>query len=235
MEFDPALNARPILPVWSPSGDRIASWRHAAEGIEVHIWNASNGQLLRGFKLSSVGPVRWSPDGTRLAVLELGGFLQRSAGRRASRWPSPAGFRAAWPLGPRRRKMRSAVLRAATQCRRKDPQGGAREHSSQPAAVCSRRVMRASRDTAAALPTRRPLRARHDLSCAALVHTEELLDRRAVEVSGCHGTQGAEDFVKSMKAGGLGGHGGTPALLHVRERSGIMAFSGAAGGGAYHV
>ena len=35
-------------------------------------------------------------------------------------------------------------------------------------------------------------------------HTEELLDRRAVEVSGCHGTQGAEDFVKSMKPGWLG-------------------------------
>ena len=52
------------------------------------------------------------------------------------------------------------------------------------------------------------LEARHDLSCAALAHTEELLDRRAVEVSGCHGTQGAEDFIKSMKAGGLGGHGG---------------------------
>ena len=50
---------------------------------------------------------------------------------------------------------------------------------------------------------------RHDLSCAALAHTEEFLDRRAVEVSACHGTQGAEDFVKSMKAGGLGGHGGS--------------------------
>ena len=42
----------------------------------------------------------------------------------------------------------------------------------------------------------------------APAHTEELLDRRAVELSGCHGPQGAEDFVKSMKAGGLGGHGG---------------------------
>ena len=52
------------------------------------------------------------------------------------------------------------------------------------------RVMRAS-----ATPLRRyrpqALEARHDLSCAALAHTEELLDRRAVEVSGCHGTQGA--------------------------------------------
>ena len=56
--------------------------------------------------------------------------------------------------------------------------------------------------------------ARHDLSCAALAHTEELLDRRAVEVSGCHGTQGAEDFVKSMKPGWLGGHGGGELLLY---------------------
>ena len=30
----------------------------------------------------------------------------------------------------------------------------------------------------------------------APAHTEELLDRRAVEAGGCHGTQGAEDFVK---------------------------------------
>ena len=42
-----------------------------------------------------------------------------------------------------------------------------------------------------------------------MAHTEELLDRRAVEVRGCHGTQGAEDFVKSMKPGVLGGHGGS--------------------------
>ena len=53
----------------------------------------------------------------------------------------------------------------------------------------------------------------------------------AVEVSGCHGPQGGKDFVKSMKPGWLGGHGGTPALLHVRERSGIMACPGAAVGG----
>ena len=49
---------------------------------------------------------------------------------------------------------------------------------------------------------------RHDLSCAAPAHTEEFLDRQAVEVSGCHGPRGAEDFVKSLKASGLGGHGG---------------------------
>ena len=78
------------------------------------------------------------------------------------------------------------------------------------------------------------LEARHDLSCAAPAHTEELLDRRAVELSGCHGPQGGENFFKSMKAGGLRGHGGTPALLHVRERSGIMACRGAAGEGVYH-
>ena len=54
------------------------------------------------------------------------------------------------------------------------------------AAVCSRRAMRASRDTAAALPTRRPSR-------SAMI---------------CRARQGAEDFIKSMKAGGLGEPGG---------------------------
>ena len=48
------------------------------------------------------------------------------------------------------------------------------------------------------------LETRHDLSCTALTHTEELLDRQAVELSECHGTQGAEDFVKSMKPGRVG-------------------------------
>ena len=38
------------------------------------------------------------------------------------------------------------------------------------------------------------LEAHHDLSCAALAHTEEFLYRRAVEVSGCHGTQGGRGF-----------------------------------------
>ena len=79
------------------------------------------------------------------------------------------------------------------------------------------------------------LKARHDLSCAAPAHTEELLDRQAVEAGGFDGTQGAEDFVKSLKLGWLGGgHGGAPALLHVRERSGIMARRGAAGGEVNH-
>ena len=53
------------------------------------------------------------------------------------------------------------------------------------------------------------LETRHDLSCAALAHTEELLDRQAVEVRGFDGPQGCEDLVKSMKPGGLGGHGGS--------------------------
>ena len=66
---------------------------------------------------------------------------------------------------------------------------------------------------------------------AALAHPKQFLDRQAVEAGGCHGTQGAEDFIKSFKPGGLGGHGGTPALLYVRERSGIMACPGAAGEG----
>ena len=39
-------------------------------------------------------------------------------------------------------------------------------------------------------------------------HTEEFLDRRAVEGGGCHSPQGGKDFVKSLKPGGLGGPGG---------------------------
>ena len=58
-------------------------------------------------------------------------------------------------------------------------------------AVCSRRAMRASRDTAAAFTGPWSLEIRHDLPCAALGTREEFLDRQAVEVSGCHGTQGA--------------------------------------------
>ena len=68
-------------------------------------------------------------------------------------------------------------------------------------------------------PAKRGTEARHDLSCAALAHTEEPLDRRAVEVSGCHGTQGAEDFIKSMKPGWLGENGQATALLHIMGRS----------------
>ena len=57
-------------------------------------------------------------------------------------------------------------------------------------------------------PAKRGTEACHDLSCAALAQTEEFLDRRAVEVSGCHRTQGAEDFIKSMKPNRLGRHSG---------------------------
>ena len=52
------------------------------------------------------------------------------------------------------------------------------------------------------------LEPRHDLSCAVLAHTEEFLDRLAVEAGGFDGPQGVEDFGKSMKPGGLGGYGG---------------------------
>ena len=68
----------------------------------------------------------------------------------------------------------------------------------------------------------------------ALAHPKQSLDCQAVEAGGFDGSRGGEDFVKSMKAGGLGGMGGAPALLYVRERSGIMACRGAAGGGVYH-
>ena len=54
----------------------------------------------------------------------------------------------------------------------------------------------------------------------------------ACQVAGVESPQGAEDFVKSMKPSWLGGNGQATALLHVRERSGIMACRGAAGEGA---
>ena len=44
------------------------------------------------------------------------------------------------------------------------------------------------------------------MSCAALAHTEELLDRQAGEVSGCHGLQGADtsDFAGSVRCDAVG-------------------------------
>ena len=53
------------------------------------------------------------------------------------------------------------------------------------------------------------------------------LTARTVEVSGFDTLQQCKNFFKSMKPGGLGGHGGAPTLLYVRERSGIMACLGA--------
>ena len=76
LAFDPALAARPFRPVWSPSGGLIASWQRAAGGVDVHLWRASSGELLRSFALSSVRRIRWSPDGTRLAALETRGALK---------------------------------------------------------------------------------------------------------------------------------------------------------------
>ena len=39
----------------------------------------------------------------------------------------------------------------------------------------------------------------------ALAHPKQFLDRQAVEAGGFDGPRGGEDFVKSMKAGWLGG------------------------------
>ena len=68
-------------------------------------------------------------------------------------------------------------------------------------------------------------------ACAALAHTEELLDRRAVEVSGCHGTQGAEDFVKSMKPGGFGRAWGDLLLYYMLGSDPALWPAGERGGG----
>ena len=75
LEFDPQQRPRLRLPVWSPLGSRIASQERGA----VNVWDAASGELLHSFGgLSTTTPyhVRWSPEGTRLAVLEFAGALK---------------------------------------------------------------------------------------------------------------------------------------------------------------
>ncbi|MCY4587348.1 MAG: hypothetical protein OXB98_15020 [Bryobacterales bacterium] len=76
LEFDLSQRFRLRGPVWSPMGTRIATQERGA----VHVWDASSGGLLRSFEglPTTVYPygVRWSPEGTRLAVLQLDGALK---------------------------------------------------------------------------------------------------------------------------------------------------------------
>ena len=74
LEFDPRQRARLFNPVWSPVGDLIAS----RELGSVNVWDSASGELLHSFGGISSYPnsVRWSADGTRLAVLETRGALQ---------------------------------------------------------------------------------------------------------------------------------------------------------------
>ena len=79
LEFDPQQRPRLRWPVWSPLGSRIASQEYGA----VNVWDAASGELLRSFEESStvmrpfnLSNVRWSPDGTRLAVLQFDGALK---------------------------------------------------------------------------------------------------------------------------------------------------------------
>ena len=62
------------------------------------------------------------------------------------------------------------------------------------------------------------------LCSAAFVRLDYLIEASEILCNGM-----AEDSIKSMKPSRLGGTGEVPALLHVRERSGIMACRGAAG------
>ena len=75
LEFDPQQRPRLLGPVWSPVGDLIASQERGA----VNVWDAASGELLHSFGGLSTTTryhVRWSPEGTRLAVLEFGGALK---------------------------------------------------------------------------------------------------------------------------------------------------------------
>ena len=77
LEFDPSQLPRLFAPVWSPVGDLIASQEPGAGS--VNVWDASSGELLRSFEKSSTSfftQFRWSPDGTRLAVLDPDGALE---------------------------------------------------------------------------------------------------------------------------------------------------------------
>ena len=75
LEFDPQQRPRLLGPVWSPAGGLIASQERGA----VNVWDSASGELLHSFGgLSTTTPyhVRWSPEGTRLAVLEFAGALK---------------------------------------------------------------------------------------------------------------------------------------------------------------
>ena len=77
LEFDPSQLPRLFAPVWSPVGNLIASQEPGAGS--VNVWGASSGELLRSFEKPSTSfftQFRWSPDGTRLAVLDPDGALE---------------------------------------------------------------------------------------------------------------------------------------------------------------
>ena len=77
LEFDPSQLPRLFAPIWSPVGNLIASQEPGAGS--VNVWDASSGELLRSFEKSSTSfltQFRWSPDGTRLAVLDPDGALE---------------------------------------------------------------------------------------------------------------------------------------------------------------
>ena len=77
LEFDPSQLPRLFAPIWSPVRNLIASQEPGAGS--VNVWDASSGELLRSFEKPSTSfftQFRWSPDGTRLAVLDPDGALE---------------------------------------------------------------------------------------------------------------------------------------------------------------
>ena len=65
----------------------------------------------------------------------------------------------------------------------------------------------------------------------ALAHQKDLFDRLTAQMIGVYALQCVEHFRKSLKAHSLVRHPKSLGLLHVRERSGMMGFSGDQGRG----
>jgi WD40 repeat protein len=71
---------------WSPDGSRIAS---SSADHKIHIWNATNGQLLSTLNIPNTIDVQWSPDGQQIATA---GFDADSNNGWISIWDANAGI-----------------------------------------------------------------------------------------------------------------------------------------------
>jgi Tol biopolymer transport system component len=70
--------ARGFTPVWAPAGDRIAYIAGSYDTNEVHLANADGSGAVRIAGGGRFGQPRWSPDGGRLAVVQVDAGLFNS-------------------------------------------------------------------------------------------------------------------------------------------------------------